>query len=93
MPTQYSGRDFPVDHPATYRIRVQGHIGPNRSDWFEDMTISTTSSEQQPAITTLSGWLVDQAALLGVLNSLYDLRLAVLSVECLDEQPGQEIDQ
>ncbi len=93
MPTQYSGREFPVDHPATYRIRVQGHIGSDKAEWFDGMTITSTQPEQQPAVTTLSGWLVDQAALLGILNSLYELRLAVLSVECLDEQSGQETAQ
>ncbi len=86
MSAQNSGSGTHVDRAATYRIRVQGHIGPNRTDWFEGMAITSTPPTQQPAITTLSGMLVDQAALLGVLNSLHDLRLTVLSVECLVEK-------
>ncbi len=91
MAAQNNGSGTHVDHAATYRIRVQGYIGPNRTDWFEGMTITSTPPTQHPAITTLSGILVDQAALLGVLNSLHDLRLTVLSVECLDENYDHDI--
>lgn len=91
MSAQNSGNGIHVDHAATYRIRVQGYIGPNRTDWFESMTITSTPPTQQPAITTLSGEVIDQAALLGVLNSLHNLRLSILSVECLDEKFDQGI--
>ena len=36
------------------------------------------------SLTTLSGSLVDQAALYGVLNALYDMHLPLLSVECVE---------
>jgi hypothetical protein len=38
-------------------------------------------------ITTLVGRLPDQAALIGVLNHLYDLGLALISLECLQDEP------
>ena len=47
------------------------------------MTITATGQEEEPAVTALLGQLADQAALLGVLNFLYDLCLPLLSVECL----------
>jgi hypothetical protein len=71
------------DSPAVYRICVEGQINPVWSGRMEGMCITlTVSSEKQP-VTTLEGELRDQAALTGVLNSLYELHLPVLSVERL----------
>lgn len=72
------------DNPATYQISVQGKIGFTWSDLLEGMTISRTSGEAGTLITTLEGELSDQAALAGVLNTLYELHLTVISVKRLD---------
>jgi hypothetical protein len=74
---------FGFDLPATYRIGVQGHIPARWCDRLEGMTITERSPEAEPAVTTLLGELSDQAALAGVLNTLYELHLPVLSVERL----------
>jgi len=50
------------------------------------MTISVTIGEDGTPVTTLDGEFSDQAALLGVLNSLYELHLPVISVLCLSSQ-------
>ncbi|GIK54442.1 MAG: hypothetical protein HND44_05545 [Chloroflexi bacterium] len=50
------------------------------------MTISVTGAEESAPVTTLTGRLVDQAALLGVLNSVYSLGMPLLSVDCLDAE-------
>jgi hypothetical protein len=71
------------DYPATYQIMVQGRIDPTWSDRLEGMAISVHAGAKSPAITILVGELSDQAALAGVLNSLYELHLPVLSVLCL----------
>lgn len=76
------------DSAATYRIRVSGRIAPNRSDWFQGLAIHRLSQGKEPAVTLLEGELPDQAALAGVLTTLYELHLPVLSVECLSA--GQE---
>ena len=89
MNTQPGFRDQADDEPATYRIRVRGRIRRSWSDRFEGMTISTTPASERPVVTTLLGVLVDQAALVGVINSLHDLRLQVLNVECLDAAPPE----
>ena len=47
------------------------------------MSIWPHTGEGRPSLTVLEGELTDQAALVGVLNSLYEMHLAVLSVECL----------
>jgi hypothetical protein len=77
-----------ADEPAIYRIRVRGRIKRSWSDRFEGVTISTTPPSERPVVTTLHGTLPDQAALVGIINSLHDLRLKVLSVECLDCLPS-----
>jgi hypothetical protein len=48
------------------------------------MAITRDSIAAKGSVTILVGHLTDQAALSGVLNTLYDLRLPLLSVECLD---------
>ena len=72
------------DRPASYRIIVQGRIDPEISDRLEGMTIQQGRSVKDAPITTLEGELSDQAALAGVLNTIYNLHMLVLSVECLN---------
>ena len=79
---------IPFDQPAAYLIRVQGKVDPYWSDRLAGMTIHLTMEEARPPVTTLEGELSDQAALAGVLNTLYELHLPVLSVLCLSYPPG-----
>ena len=74
---------IPFDRPATYQISVQGWIDSSMSDLLGGMTISQASVEVDPPITTLLGELSDQAALAGVLNTIYELHLPLLSVKYL----------
>ena len=84
----YSNRGSKTGTPSTYRIRVQGHLGEGWSDRMGGMRIATARKPDGRVVTTLCG-LADQAALSGVLNSLYDLGFSLLSVEqiepCQDE--------
>ena len=70
------------DGPALYRIRVRGEVPARWSSRLEGMAI-TVETSTGPPITTLTGELDDQASLTGVLRTLYELHLPVLSVECL----------
>ena len=79
LPASRSG----FDGPATYRIDVQGRIPPRWCERLEGMTITVYTPEAGPLVTTLLGELSDQAALAGVLNTLYELHLPVLSVQRL----------
>ncbi len=72
--------------PATYCLRLQGVLDKSWSEQMSGMTISVTGAEEGAPVTTLTGRLVDQAALLGVLNSVYNLGMPLLSVECLDAE-------
>ena len=58
-------------------IRVKGRIDEHWSDWFEGLTITHTDQED----TILSGTVVDQAALYGLLAKLRDLGLPLVSVQ------------
>ena len=75
-----------MDKPGTYRIKVQGQLEASWSDRLAGMRIATDRSGQQGPVTTLEGRLRDQAALAGVLETLYELHLPVLAVERLEEQ-------
>ena len=86
MPQSPNWKKFSIETPATYRIRVQGSIDSTWSDMLGGMRISTDSTTGKETVTTLVGYLVDQAALSGVLKAVYDRRIPLLSVENLDEK-------
>ncbi len=69
--------------PATYQIKVPGHIDESWSDWVGGMTITVESEDDGSPITTLTGT-VDQAALQGLLRRLYSLGLPLISVNCVE---------
>jgi hypothetical protein len=74
------------DRPATYRIGVQGCVPANWSDRLEGMAIRECSAEAGPPVSELLGELADQAALAGVLNTLFEMHLSVVSVERLSAE-------
>jgi hypothetical protein len=75
-----------LETPATYRIRVQGRLDDTWADRLGGMAITAETAADRPSVTILVGHLADQAALSGVLNTLYELQLPLLSVEYLDEK-------
>ena len=79
-----------IEAPARYLIRIQGHLDANWRDRLGGLSIFSTLSADGSTITTLIGIVADQAALLGVLNTLYDLRYPLLSVNYLTD--GEEMD-
>ena len=76
--------DLRFDSPAIYRICVCGRITARWSDRLGGMTITVDTPSAGSAVTTLVGELDDQASLAGVLNTLYELHLPVLSVKVLE---------
>lgn len=63
-----------------YQIRVKGHLDQHWSDWFGGMTITLDENGD----TLLTGPVVDQAALHGLLRKVRDLSLLLLSITRLD---------
>ncbi len=73
-----------LDQPATYQIKVPGHLDESWSDWAGGMTITLESGDDGPPVTTLTGVVADQAALQGLLRRLYSLGLPLISVNCVE---------
>ena len=72
-----------------YEIRVKGRLGSEWSAWFDGLTVTNRPRGE----TVLSGLVVDQAALHGILSKIRDLGLPLLSVRCgkqLQEEEEQE---
>jgi len=75
----------PILYPAEYEITVQGLLDISWSQRMSGMTITVTGGKGLTPITTLRGDLVDQSALLGVLNTLHDLQHDLLQVEHISQ--------
>lgn len=71
------------DQPVAYQIRIKGHLGRQWSDWFGGLTITLEDNGE----TLLTGAVVDQAALHGLLKKVRDLGMPLVSVVCV--KPGQ----
>jgi hypothetical protein len=65
-------------------IRAKGRIDKQWSTWFEGLSIAHTAQDE----TILSGSVIDQAALYGLLAKLRDLGLALVSVNSVDVEGG-----
>ena len=62
--------------PMVYQIRIKGHLGREWTDWFEGLTITL----EEDGDTLLTGPVIDQAALHGLLKKVRDLGMPLLSV-------------
>jgi hypothetical protein len=72
------------DEPINYRILVKGHL----EDWWGErlggMRIKAQTQLGDVVFTELKGEVLDQAALFGILSTLYDLRLPLISLQCCE---------
>ncbi len=80
---------------ARYQIFVQGRVNPKWSGRLGGLTVSSLVQEDGSTITKLEGELMDQSALLGVLNSLSNFQFPLISVRfvCTDEKQQYENQQ
>lgn len=77
-----------LDHPAVPTIHLQGYLDKSWSERLSGMSIQPSKDENETPITTTSGELLGQAALMGALNCVPNLELPLLSLECIEGNPG-----
>lgn len=83
MAERRSQRTDPV-RPAVYQIRIEGHLGRAWTGWFAGLSIALEDNGD----TLLTGAVVDQAALHGLLKKVRDLGVPLVSVNRLDPGPA-----
>ena len=64
-----------LDQPMVYQIRIKGHLGPQWTEWFGGLSITLEDNGE----TILTGPVVDQAALYGLLRKVRDLGMPLIS--------------
>ncbi len=68
-----------------YQIRLKGHLDSQWADWFEDLTITLEADGD----TLLTGPVIDQAALHGLLKKIRDLGMPLVSIIQVEQKKGE----
>ena len=76
------------DESGLYEIRIKGHLDNRWADWFEGLTITL----EEDGNTLLTGPVVDQAALHGLLKKVRDLGMPLVSVSPVEPGPAEPPD-
>jgi len=70
--------------PTVYQVRIHGHLSSQWTDWFEGLTIALEGDGE----TLLTGPVIDQAALHGLLKKVRDLGMPLISVNRVNPGPA-----
>lgn len=76
------------NQPVVYQIRIKGHLGSQWTDWFGGLSITLEANGD----TLLTGPVIDQAALHGLLKKVRDLGMPLVSVSSVEPEPSQQGD-
>jgi hypothetical protein len=74
------------DRPMVYQIRVRSHLNSDWTDWFEGLTITC----EENGNTLMTGPIIDQAALHGLLKKVRDLGMLLISVNPIHRENQNE---
>jgi hypothetical protein len=74
--------------PVVYQIRLKGHLGSQWTDWFEGLTVTLEANGD----TLLTGPVIDQSALHGLLKKVRDLGMPLISVSPVEHDPADQSD-
>ena len=86
MSNQLEPRTDP-SQPVVYQIRLKGHLGSQWTDWFEGLTVTL----EEDGTTLLTGPVIDQAALHGLLKKVRDLGMPLVSVSPVEPGPSTSL--
>lgn len=78
------GSEADPDQPMMYQIRIKEHLGRQWTEWFEGMSIT----QEDNGDTMLTGPVVDQASLHGLLKIVRDLGMTLVSVNSVESGPA-----
>jgi hypothetical protein len=81
-PDTKTGLRTPASRGRNFEIHVIGHLSDDWADWFEGLTIERLDNGE----TVLSGHIIDQAALMGVLYKINRLNLTLLCVQEMESK-------
>lgn len=87
MPGEQKSKRGP-DQPKVFQIRIQGHLSQPWTDWFEGLNVML----EEDGNTLLSGSVLDQSALHGILKKIRNLGMPLLSVNSVDPDPSTKTD-
>jgi hypothetical protein len=73
----------PIQDAHAYHIRVEGRLDERWSGWFNGLVVRLESVD--PPVTSLSGPVVDQASLRGILIRIWNLNLTLISVNRVED--------
>ena len=73
--------DTDPGQPRAYQIRLKGHLGPQWADWFGGLAVTLEANGD----TLLTGPVVDQAALHGLLRKVRDVGMPLISISSVAE--------
>ena len=73
--------------PLIFEIRIKGHLGNQWADWFDGLAITLEDN----GITRLTGPVVDQAALHGLLKKVRDLGMPLVSVNRVEPDSSEAL--
>jgi hypothetical protein len=69
-----------TDQPMVYQFKIKGHLNQQWMSWFEGLTITL----EEDGNTLLSGTVIDQSSMHGVLKKIRDLGMPLLSVNSVE---------
>lgn len=76
------------DQPVVYQIRIRGHLDSQWTDWFGGLIVTLEDSGD----TLLTGPVIDQAALYGLLKKVRDLGLPLISIVPVESDQANQSD-
>jgi len=75
-----------ANQQTVYQFKLKGHLGQQWMNWFEGLTVTL----EEDGNTLLSGPVIDQSALHGILKKIRDLGMPLLSMNPIDTDPADK---